>query len=136
MSIRLRIAAITTLISLGGVAQADVLSAGPVYGGNIPEVASGLTVATCRVFNAGLATVAINLTQLWVNTGTALAPFSNSCLAIPLASTKGCSFSAAVPGNFAVSCRINAVGLDSNIRGTMEITGKDGRILSAMPLQK
>ena len=136
MSIRNRMAALTALISLGGAAQADILAAGPVYGGNIPEVANGQSTFTCRVFNAGLAPVTINLTQMWVNTGTTLTPASNTCLATPLASTKTCAFSAVIPGNFAVSCRINANGFDNNISGTAEVTGSNGRILNAAPLQK
>jgi len=138
MSIRVLITTLALLIGLGGAAQADILAAGPVYGGNIPDLTGGQI--TCRIFNAGLTPVTINLTEIRTNTNFLVTPISNTCLTNgtnpPLGVAKYCAFNAAITGNFAYTCRINVLGTDTNIRGVAEVMGLHGELLNALPLQK
>ena len=138
MSMRQNLITLALLISLGGTAHADIFAAGPVYGGNTTDLTGG--VVTCRVFNAGLTSATINLTQIWANTNVLVTPTANTCLTNgvnpPLGSAKYCAFTAPITGNFAYSCRINAIGYDTNIRGVAEVYGVSGKILNAQPLLK
>jgi len=135
MTKRILLTALITLTSFAGVAHADLFAAGPVYGGNIGDFKNGGARITCRVFNAGLTTATINLTQIWTNTGSLVVPTSNTCTG-SLGVAQYCAFTAPVTGNFAYSCRVNANGFDANLRGVAEIMGASGIILNALPLQK
>jgi len=127
---------ITTVLFVE-VAHAEIFAAGPVYGGNLAELTGA--VVTVRVFNAGLAPVTINLTQILTNTNSLIALTSNTCLSPPnaaLGAARYCAFTGVSPGNFAFSCRLNATGIDTNLRGVCEVRGTSGRILSVEPLQR
>ena len=131
MTKRILLAALT-LITFVRIAHADIFAAGPVYGSSA-EVSGGQI--TCRVFNAGLTSVTINLTQIWTNSGFLVTPSSNTCLGSSVTSAQYCAFAAPITGNFAYSCRLNALGTDTNISGAAEIQA-GGKILSVLPLQK
>jgi hypothetical protein len=131
MTKRILLTALITLISFAGIAHADIFAAGPVYG-SFAELSGGQI--TCRVFNAGLTPVTINLTQIWTNTGVLVTLASNTCLG-SLNSIQSCAFSAPITGNLAYSCRVNAQGTDTNITGVAEIQA-GGNILNALPLQR
>lgn len=74
MHVRVVIAALATLIGLGGPAQADLFAAGAVYGG--PGSVGGHI--NCRIFNYGLRTASIPLTQIWTNTNVLVSLAFNS----------------------------------------------------------
>jgi hypothetical protein len=111
-----------------GIAHADIYASALTYMGN----PSGLPI-TCRVFNAGLASVNIASRELYDNTGASVAPTSDSCGAT-LAPKKSCQYGAVSGGNFAFACRINAVGQDVNIRGVTEIISSTRTI--SLPMTK
>lgn len=130
---RLTFAVLTTLIGLCGAAQADILAAGPAYGGNF-----GGNV-TCRIFNFGTSTVSITTRQIWANTNVLIAPASDTCN-VALLPLKYCAFTAPSAGNLAYSCRVVAVAgaydKNVNISGVAEIQLSNGTISTTLPLQK
>ena len=125
------LAAFAAAVGLGGTAQAEMMSGGPVYGG--PASITG--TVTCRVFNFGVFPVSITLRQIWNNAGGLSALNSDSCGA-SLASTKTCQFSAPITGNFAYSCRIFESGNDGNVTGVAEIQASNHSVLNTVPLQR
>lgn len=127
----LALAAFAAAVGLGGSAQAEMLSGGPVYGG--PASISG--TVTCRVFNFGAFPVTISLRQIWNNAGGLAALNSDSC-GVSLGVTKTCQFSAPITGNFAFSCRIFERGDDGNVSGVAEIQAPNHSVLNTVPLQR
>jgi hypothetical protein len=135
MYVRLKFAVLAILIGLCGAAQADILAAGPVYGGT--SSVSG--TVTCRIFNFGLSTVTFTARQIWTNTNVLVAPTSDTC-SVPLAPTKSCAYSAAPTLNLAYSCRVVAVAAAYdrlvNISGVIEIQNSAHAVLTTVPLGK
>lgn len=131
MRLRLPLAALTTLIGLGGAAQAEIYASGPAYGG--PASIGGSV--TCRIVNVGLAAVSLTGRQIIDNTGGSVAPSADTCN-VPLAPTKNCFYSAAIKGSFAYTCRVVATGFDVRLSGVTEILSSAHAVLNAIPLQK
>ena len=131
MNIQLTKAVLASLIGLSGIAQADILGGGPVYGG--PASVGGQI--TCRIFNYGLSSVKITTRQIWNNTNAAETLVSDMCNAA-LQPTKYCAFTASIGGNLAFSCRVVATGNDVKISGVAEVKNSSSAILNTVPLQK
>jgi hypothetical protein len=122
--------AITALIALGGVAQADIISGGPLYAGSPAEI-NGFV--NCRLFNAGIYGVTVTNRQIWDNTGVSEGLFADSCGPV-VAPGKYCSYTAKIAGNFAFSCRAVTNGVDNNVSGVIEIDNSAGQPLFVIPL--
>ena len=124
--------AIAALIALGGVAQADILSGGPLYGG-APSIGG---VVTCRFFNTGTSNVTFAHRQIWANTGSLVPLISDSCN-VATAPGKYCAYSAGITGNFAYSCRAVINGINNNVSGEMDIVvGAPANVLFVLPLHR
>ena len=134
LSIRVTLALLATMIGLAGIAHAATLASGPVYGGAATHGGTGGAI-TCRIFNAGLTSVSITATQIWINTNSLVTPTSNTCLTFPLGPEKYCAYTAPISGNFAFMCRITAAGTDTNLRGVAEVQSSFGNILNVQPMQ-
>jgi hypothetical protein len=132
MNVRLIPVALVALLCFNGIAQADILASGPTFGG-IATFGGGNV--TCRIFNYGLTPVSITARQIFINTGTAVTPTSDTCN-VALGSTKYCAFGAPITGNFAYSCRILVTGTDTRVSGVAELTDTGNAIVNAMPMQK
>ena len=128
---RLTFAVLATLIGLCGAAQAEILGAGPAYGGS-PSV--GGRVA-CRIFNFGTTPVSITTRQIFTNTNVSIVPATDTCN-VALGVAQYCAFEAPITGNFAYSCRVVAQGTTTNISGVAEIKLLNGTISTTLPLQK
>ncbi len=125
MNIRLTQVALAGLIGLSGVAHADLLAGGPVYGG--PGSAGGQI--TCRIFNYGVTAVSISTRQIWSNTNVAM-PFVSDTCNVALQPAQYCAFTANIPGNLAFSCRLVATGTDVKLSGVAEVKNSASTILS------
>jgi hypothetical protein len=124
--------AIAALIALGGVAQAAILSGGPLYGG-APSIGG---VVTCRFFNTGTSNVTFAHRQIWANTGSLVPLISDSCN-VATAPGKYCAYSAGITGNFAYSCRDVINGINNNVSGEMDIVvGAPAAVLFVLPLHQ
>jgi hypothetical protein len=135
MYVRLTFAVLAILIGLCGAAQADILAAGPAYGGT----ASVNGTITCRIFNFGLSTVSITARQIRTNTNVSIAPTSDTCN-VPLAPNNTCAYGASPTNNLAYSCRVVAVAgaYDKlvNISGVIEIQTPNHAVVTTVPLSK
>jgi hypothetical protein len=132
MTGRLTLAAAGALIGFVSAAQAEILAAGPVYGG--PASVGGTVV--CRLFNFGLVASTVTIRQIWNNAGGITAPTVDSCN-VALVSGKSCEFSAPIAGNLAFSCRVFVTGIDDKISGVAEIQAPGTHaILNSIPLGK
>ena len=129
MKIRPYVVALATLITLAGTSEAKILASGPLYSANGP--AGGQFV--CRIFNAGLANVSMSVRQIITNTNVVLPLTSDTCN-VALAPGRYCAFQATIPGNLAHSCRVFALGADTEIRGTAQIQA-GATVLGSTPLQ-
>jgi hypothetical protein len=129
MNTRVIFASLALLFGLGNAAHADIYAAGPSFGGN---PAGG--VATCRIINVGTSTVTIPLRQIVTNTGALLPLASDSCIAA-LGPNGNCAFTAAVPGNFALSCRAFVQGSDPQVSGTLDVQNPVGTVRVVTPMQ-
>jgi hypothetical protein len=130
MYARLAFAALVCTIGLNAPAQADIYAAGPVYGGNPTG-----GVVTCRVLNVGTTAVSITLRQIITNTNAVLPPTSDTCAAA-LAPGLNCAVTrAAVPGNFALSCRMFVTGVDPHISGSIDVQNPVGTVRVVESLQ-
>lgn len=129
MHTRLAFVALAMLIGLGGAARADIYGAGPAYGGNPSGGA-----ATCRVINVGTSAVGITLRQIITNTNGIL-PLSGDTCNVPIGPSSNCAFTASVPGNFALSCRLFVSGLDPQISGTLDVQNPVGTVRVVVPMQ-
>jgi len=129
---RVAVTAIATLIALCGVAQADILSGGPLYAGSPAEL--GGTV-NCRLFNPGAFAVTVSTRQIWDNTGVSVVLAFDSCSAA-VAPGKYCAFGAKIAGNFAFSCRAVVNGIDNNVSGVIEIDNSANQPLFVIPLHQ
>ena len=137
MYVRLTFAVLATLIGLCGAAQADILSAGPAYGG-FPSIGGSVT---CRIFNFGTSTVSLPTLQIWTNTNVSLViPPANDSCSVPLAPQKTCAYSASPTSNLAYSCRVVAVAgaydKNVNISGVIEIQTSAHSVVTTVPLSK
>jgi hypothetical protein len=125
MNWRRSIAAIVALVALGGTAEADILMAGPGYGG--PEQVNGKVV--CWLFNAGSTNVTIPTRQIF-HSRLGSATLAGDTCTVALAPLKTCSYYAtAVAGTH--TCRAITSGADENISGSIQIyTPADHPLLS------
>jgi len=135
MHIRLGLAvialAVLATIGLCGTAEAEILAAGPVYGG--PASVGG--TFTCRIFNFGAFSVVVTNRQIWSNTGVSVAPTSDTCN-VALAVGKSCAYSAPIAGNLAYSCRVIVQGIEPEVSGVAEVQAPNNSILNALPLHR
>jgi hypothetical protein len=127
---RVATTAIAALIALGGVAQADILSGGPLYAGSPAEL-NGFV--NCRLFNAGVYGVTVTNRQIFDNTGASVVLFTDSCSPVVTAG-KYCAYTAKITGNFAFSCRAVTNGIDNNVSGVIEIDNSANQPLFVIPL--
>lgn len=118
-------------MGLGGVAHAEVLASGPVFGASR---AFGGTI-TCRIFNAGLTAVNAAQRQIWTNAGVSATPTSDSDNAA-VAPNNYCAFSFGLVSNFAYSYRIVTSGAETDVRGLAEVESTSGAIISTIPIAK
>ncbi len=123
------LAALTTFIGLGGVAQAKIYASGPLYAAGGPV--GGQFV--CRIFNAGSTSATITSRQIFTNTNVSMALTSDTCT-VALGSTQYCAFITTIVGNLAHSCRLNAVGSGLVIRGTAQVQSGP-TVLNTTPMQ-
>jgi hypothetical protein len=128
---RLTFAVLAILIGLCGTAQADILAAGPAYGG--PSSVGGSI--TCRIFNFGAFSTSITVRQIWTNTGVSVAPTFDTCT-VALAVGQTCSYGAPITGNLAYSCRLIAQGISPSLSGVAEVQNSSHAVLNTLPLQK
>ena len=139
MAARILFAALFTMLTFVEVAHADTFAAGPVYGGT-PSFSPLAGAVTVRVFNAGSTPVTFDLTQIFTNTNFSIALSSNTCLTggpnPPLGPNQYCAFTGPILGNFAFSCRLNALGSETDLRGVCEVKSSNNVILSVEPLEK
>jgi hypothetical protein len=128
MNARVIFASLALLIGLGSVAHADIYAAGPSYGGNPTG-----GIATCRIINVGTTPVTVSLRQIITNTNAVLALVSDTCVG-PIGANGNCAFSAAVGGNFALSCRAIVQGGDPHVSGTLDVQNPVGtvRVVTSM----
>lgn len=135
MYVRLTFAVLATLIGLCGAAQADILAAGPAYGG-FSSIGGSIT---CRIFNFGTSTVSISARQIFTNTNVSITPTADTCN-VSLAPTRTCAYSASPTSNLAYSCRVVAVAgaYDKlvNISGVIEIQTSGHEVVTTVPLSK
>jgi hypothetical protein len=131
MNIRLTQVVLASLLGFSGVAQAEFLGGGPVYGGT----ASVGGAITCRIFNYGAFSVTVTTRQIWSNTNAIQPLVADSCnVAVPPGGY--CAFQAAITGNLAFSCRLVATGTDVKLSGVAEVKNANNTILNSLPLQK
>ena len=116
-------------LAFTSVANAEVLAAGPVYGGG------SQTNATCYVMNVGIQTVKISDVTIRTQGGGAVVGGTNSCGTFL---TKGASCNVFVPitNNQAYSCTVSIRNNFSseNLRGTLDIRANTA-ILVVTPLR-
>ena len=129
MYVRLVLITLAILTGLGGAAHADIYAAGPAYGANPTG-----GVATCRVINVGTTSVNILLRQIITNTNSILPLSADSC-GVAVAPGGNCAFTASVPGNFALSCRLFVSGIDPQISGTLDVQNPLGTVRVVVPMQ-
>jgi hypothetical protein len=86
------------------------------------------------LFNAGSGTAQITTRQIIANSGAAITPTVNTC-ASSLALNTACEFSAPIPGNLALSCRVTYNGAGAALRGVTEVTDIAGDILNDVLMQ-
>ena len=129
MNWRRGVAAVAALIALGGTAEADILSAGPGYGG--PEQVNGKVV--CWLFNAGSTNVTIPTRQIF-HSRLGSATLAGDTCTVALAPQKTCSYYAtAVAGTY--TCRVVTSGTEENISGSMEIYTPADYPLVSLPMK-
>jgi hypothetical protein len=136
MNWRRSIAAIVALVALGGTAQADILTAGPLYGG--AGQLNGKVI--CWLFNTGSSTVTVSSRQIFSTDGgftnLSVTPTSDGCRN-PLGAEKGCQFSAPTGGaTVAFTCRAVISGAEENVGGTMQILSPTSQLLVSIPIKK
>lgn len=129
MRLRVAFASAITFAGLCGVAQADIIAGGPVYGG--PAGTGGQVV--CRLFNAGFLGVTVASRQIFSNTNVLMPLASDSCTA-GLPPNRYCAFAANITGNLAFSCKAVILGTDVNVRGVAEIKNSSSAVLNAVPM--
>jgi hypothetical protein len=134
MKWRLSVAAMGTLIALGGTAEAGILTAGPAYGG--ARGISGKVV--CWLFNTGSTTVTVSSRQIFSTDG----GFTNQSVSVssdgcrnPLGADKGCQFSASASA-VAYTCRAVISGVEENVGGAMQILSPTSQLILTIPMKK
>jgi hypothetical protein len=109
-----RVLAITVLLlGLGVTAHADILAAGPLFGG------STQTVAACYLFNAGTGKVTVTSNQIIRESATNLALATDNCNV--LAAGTSCRIATNIINNAAHVCKFVLSPSAADVRGTMEI---------------
>jgi hypothetical protein len=118
------------LIALGGTAQADILTAGPAYGGT--GQLGGRVF--CQLFNTGTTGVVVSARQIYVD-GRLLTLVGDSCGR--LAPGQSCDYHVNASGG-AYSCRAVVDGEMPMVTGTMEIFTKasDEHLLVMVPMTR
>jgi hypothetical protein len=129
MRLSLTLAALAAATTLCATAQAGNLASPPIYGG-FPGIGGTFS---CRIFNAGAASVTISARQIFVNPGTAIALTSDTCSA-PLAAGKYCAFTSGV-GNFAYICQATTVGSAASLRGLGEVQTSAHAFITSEPMR-
>jgi hypothetical protein len=132
---RLSIAAVAALISIGGTAEAGVLTAGPAYisvGGSNGRV-------VCWLFNTGTTPVTVFSRRIFAydsgNTNSLLPVTSDAC-ENPLGADRGCQFSASTgPFVGAYTCKAVVTGVEEDVSGTMQVMSPTGQVLLTVPLE-
>lgn len=130
MHLRRTLASLAILACFGGIAQAKIISGGPVYAG--PSSAGGQI--TCRLFNAGTGLATVTSRQIFTNTNVPIALTSDGCGA-GLGPSQYCAFTGFISGNFAFSCRANVVGTGSIVKGSVEAATPGFGSIQALPVQ-
>ena len=74
----------------------------------------------------------IPLRTIIPNTGVSL-PLNVDTCNVAIGPAKNCVFQAAIPGNFAIACRLSAVGIDVRIRGRAEVQN-GGAVIVGQPI--
>jgi hypothetical protein len=136
MNWRRGVAAAVALIALCGTAQADILTAGPLYGG--AGQLNGKVI--CWLFNTGSSTVTVSSRQIFSTDGgftnLSVTPTMDGCRN-PLGAEKGCQFSAPTgAAAVAFTCRAVISGAEENVGGTMQILSPTSQLLVSTPIKK
>ena len=129
---RLTLTTLTTVIGLGGAAQAETYGSGPVL------APAGTIQVSCRVFNFGTNPITLPTLEIYNGAGTLLAQNFNNCPAPPgtLALGATCAFAGTATANQAYSCRVIVVGVSADqVSGDVEIAGAGPAILNVLPLR-
>ena len=129
---RLTLTTLTTVIGLGGAAQAET------YGGGPAVSPMGSTQVACRVFNFGVNPVTLPTLEIYNTVGALVALTFNNCPALPGTLTLGasCAFAGVAAVNQQYSCRVVVVGQsDDQVSGDVEILGTGPALLNILPLR-
>jgi len=132
MKWRLTIAAVVALIALGGTAEADILTAGPAYGGT--GQLNGRVF--CWLFNTGTSNATIAVREIW-NSFRSLGPValtSDSWTRV-LTPGKSCEFFAGMSSG-TYTCRAVTNGVENNVVGTMQLYNSADVLLVTIPMAK
>jgi hypothetical protein len=132
MNWRLSVAAVAVLIALGGTAEADVLTAGPVYAGS--GQLNGRVF--CWLFNTGTTNATISSREIWssIKLPASVALTGDSCNTV-LMPGRSCQFFAGT-GTGTYTCRANTNGIDNRISGTMQLYNSADVLLVTIPMAK
>ncbi len=130
MNWRLSVAAVAVLIALGGIAKADILTAGPVYAGT--GQLNGRVF--CWLFNTGSSSATLPTRQIWNSLKGSVALTGDSCTGT-LATGKSCEYFAGA-GTGTYTCRAITNGIENNISGTMQIYNSADVLLVTVPMAK
>jgi hypothetical protein len=126
---RLTLTTLTTVIGLGGAAQAETYGSGPVL------APVGTIQVSCRVFNFGTNPIMLPTLEIYNGAGTLLAQNFNNCPA-SLALGASCAFAGVAVVNQQYSCRVVVVGVNADsVSGDVEIVGPGPAILNVLPLR-
>ena len=117
------------LFAFAGTAQADVLSAGALFG------SPSQSTAVCYVYNSGNAGITITSFRITGQNGVSLALTINECGAFPaaLGGGKSCGIASAA-NNQAFNCRA-VVSNKANARGVFEMRSSAGASIANVALQ-
>ena len=130
MNWRRGVAAIVALMTLCGTARADILTAGPVYGGS--GQLNGRVF--CFLFNTGSNNVTIPTRQIWNSTKGSVALAGDSC-GISLAPGRTCEYFANM-GAGTYTCRAITNGIEENVSGTMQMLTSADHLLLTLRMKK
>ena len=118
------------LVGFVGVAQADILSAGALYG------SPAQTRAVCYVYNSGNAAIILNSFRITTQSGAAFALVANECGAFPaaLAGGRSCGI-AVVANNQAFNCRADVTPGKGPVRGVFEMRNASQVVLQNVEMR-
>ena len=120
---------IAAFFAFTGTAQADVLSAGSLFG------SPSQTTAVCYIYNSGNAAVTVSSFRITGSNGVSLNLTTNECGAFPkeLAAGTSCGIAAAA-NNQAFNCKAN-VSNKANARGVFEMRNGAGASITNVALR-